>query len=54
MKTKLLPSAHYKVAEVELVYKSKADIRKRPQINGIEDAYKLFINQWDENKLDLQ
>jgi DNA repair proteins len=54
MKIKLSPTTAYKVAEVELVYKSKTDIRKRPQITGAHDAYKLFISQWDKNKIELQ
>lgn len=42
-----------KVAEVELVYRSKVKASQRPQINSAQEAYELLISVWDEGKLDL-
>ncbi len=43
----------YKVAEVELIYKSKVKASERPQITTAEDAYKVLLEIWDDNKIDL-
>ena len=36
-------SALYKVAEVELIYKSKVKASNRPQIGSSKDAYQVLI-----------
>ena len=43
----------YQVAEIELVYKRNARTSDRPKITTSEDAYKILVSHWDENKLDF-
>jgi len=43
----------YQVAEIELVYKRGCKASERPQINKAEQAYRLLMDQWDENKLEF-
>jgi len=43
-----------KVAEVELIYRSKVKASERPQITSSRDAYNLLLQTWDENKIDHQ
>jgi DNA repair protein RadC len=42
-----------KVAEVELIYKSKVKASERPQISSSRDACDLFKLLWEEGKLEL-
>ncbi|KAA9038754.1 DNA repair protein, partial [Ginsengibacter hankyongi] len=42
------------VAEVELRYKSKVKASERPKVSHSRDAYIIFKNTWDENKIELQ
>ena len=42
------------IAEVELIYKSKVKASDRPKITHSGDAYVIFKNTWDENKIELQ
>ena len=42
-----------KVAEVELVYKSKVKASERPQIVSSLDAYEVLKAIWEEGKMDL-
>ncbi len=48
METELL-----KVAEVELIYKTKVKAADRPKITCSKDAYKLLLQTWDMNKIEL-
>ncbi|MEJ7675470.1 MAG: JAB domain-containing protein [Chitinophagaceae bacterium] len=41
------------IAEVELIYRSKVKASDRPKITRSNDAYELFIQYWDENKLEF-
>jgi DNA repair protein RadC len=41
----------YLVSEIELIYKNRQDIKDRPKIEKSQDAYQVFINNWDENKI---
>ncbi len=43
-----------KVAEVELIYKSKVKASERPQIKTSADAYQLLLQHWNPDKLELQ
>ena len=43
----------YQVAEIELVYKRGCKASDRPKISKAEEAYRLLIEQWDENKLEF-
>lgn len=42
------------IAEVELRYKSKVKASERPKVSHSRDAYIIFKNTWDENKIELQ
>ena len=42
-----------KVAEVELVYRSKVKASERPQITSSYDAYEILKNIWEDGKLEL-
>ena len=42
-----------KVAEVELVYRSKVKPSERPQITSSLDAYNIIKILWEEDKIDL-
>lgn len=41
-----------KVAEIRLVYKTKVKPSERIQIKSSEDAYKIFIQTWDQNTIE--
>ena len=41
-----------KVAEVRLVYKTKVKPSERIQIKASEDAYKIFLQTWDQNTIE--
>ena len=42
------------IAEVELMYKSKVKPSERPKVGHSKDAYIIFKNSWDENRIELQ
>jgi len=52
METKINVNA-MTVAEIELVYRSKVKASERPKINSSKDAYDLFLQSWDENKIEF-
>jgi len=43
-----------KVAEVELVYKTKVKASERPLIKTSKDCYDTLLKVWDENKIEFQ
>lgn len=43
-----------KVAEVELVYKTTVKASERPLIKSSADSYKLLLDIWDGNKIEMQ
>ena len=43
--------AWQKVAEVELIYKSKVKASERPLISSSKDAAEILMNLWNENKI---
>jgi DNA repair protein RadC len=43
-----------KVSEVELIYKTKVKPSERPVIKSAKDSYEIFIQIWDENKINFQ
>jgi DNA repair protein RadC len=43
-----------KVAEVELIYKSKVKSSDRLKITNSQDCYNIVLAFWDEGKMDLQ
>jgi len=42
-----------KVAEVELVYKTKVKASERPLVRDSKDIYQILTQVWDENKIDM-
>ena len=42
-----------RVAEVELVYKTKVKASERPKITSSKDIYNILRQVWDENKIEL-
>ncbi len=53
METTLTALEQYQVAEIELVYKTKAKSSQRPQARSSKDCYEVLRQSWDENKIDL-
>lgn len=43
-----------KVAEIEIVYRTKVKPSQRPKITSSAEAYQLLINNWDANLVELQ
>jgi DNA repair protein RadC len=43
-----------RVAEVEVSYRPKFKASERPKVNTSEEVYRLFINQWNIDKIELQ
>ena len=43
-----------KVAEIEISYKGNRMHSQKPVIRTSKDAYHLFLDTWDSNKLELQ
>ena len=43
-----------RVAEVELVYKTKVKPSERPKINSVKDCYQLLKELWNENTIEMQ
>jgi len=43
-----------KVAEVELVYKTKVKAFERPLITTSKDCYETLLKVWDQNKIEFQ
>jgi DNA repair protein RadC len=43
-----------RVAEVELVYKTKIKASEQPVIKSVHDCYKLLKELWNENKIEMQ
>ena len=43
-----------RVAEVELVYKTKVKASERPKISSVKDCYNLLKELWNENTIEMQ
>lgn len=43
-----------RVAEVELVYKTKVKASERPKISSVKDCYTLLKELWNENTIEMQ
>ena len=50
--TKQLPE-WTRVAEVELVYKTKIKASERPKVNSSKDIYEILRQLWDSTKIDM-
>ncbi|NCU04907.1 MAG: JAB domain-containing protein [Chitinophagaceae bacterium] len=53
MEKEMTSPAWQKVAEVELVYRSKVKASERPMIKSSKDAADLLLHHWNESKIDL-
>lgn len=53
METIITTPAWAIASEIELSYKSKVKASERPAITGSRDLYKLLLNHWDQDKLEL-
>ncbi|WP_339875367.1 JAB domain-containing protein [uncultured Algoriphagus sp.] len=42
----------FRVAEVELVYRSKVPASQRPKVKSSRDVYRLFIENWNQDKIE--
>lgn len=54
MESTIEKSVLFKVAEIELVYKSKVPASLRPKIITSKDVYELVKPLWDMDKIELQ
>lgn len=54
MEQKTIQPEWSKVAEVELVYKTKVKASERPLIKCSKDCYATLMKVWDENKIEFQ
>jgi DNA repair protein RadC len=54
MESKMNKPEWSKLAEVELVYRTKVKASERPLIKSSRDGYETFLKVWDETKLELQ
>ncbi|MDW3191270.1 MAG: JAB domain-containing protein [Cytophagales bacterium] len=41
------------IEEVKLTYRNKLKASDRPKITGAQDAYKVFLQSWDFDQIDL-
>ena len=41
------------VSEIQLIYKSKVKASQRPHVSTSFDAYQIFRQNWDENKIEF-
>jgi len=44
----------HQLAEIELVYKTKVKPSDRPKVSTSSDTYKILIQTWDENSIELR
>jgi DNA repair protein RadC len=54
MENQLVPYGERKVAQVQLVYKTKIKPADRPLVDTPEKAYDILLETWDKNNLELQ
>ncbi|NML20012.1 hypothetical protein HHL16_03955 [Pseudoflavitalea sp. G-6-1-2] len=43
----------FNIARVELIYRNQIKPSERPKIKEAKDAYKLFLDNWDKDKIQL-
>ncbi|RZJ83104.1 MAG: DNA repair protein [Chryseobacterium sp.] len=48
-----MENSFFNLAEIEISYKPKFKPVERPQIDSASKAYKLLLNNWDLNKIEL-
>ena len=53
MESLMSVSEMYKIAEIELVYKTKVKASQRPQVTSSKEVYQILLQCWDENKIEF-
>lgn len=43
----------YKVAEIELIYKTRVKASQRPKVSSSKEVYQILLESWDENKIEF-
>jgi DNA repair protein RadC len=54
MEKEMIQPEWSKVAEVELVYKTKVKASERPQIKNSRNCYETFMKVWNSNTIEFQ
>lgn len=49
----MVQTTSFKVAEIELKYSVDYKITERPKISSSKEAYRIVLDQWDSDKIDL-
>ncbi len=47
------PNAHFRLAEIQLVYKQKYKVSERPKITTSEEAYRALLSVWNVETISL-
>ena len=53
MESLMSVSEMYKIAEIELVYRTKVKASQRPHVTSSKEVYQIFRQCWDENKIEF-
>ena len=53
MENKNLQLLRHQVAEIQLTYRSNVKPSQRPKVNSSKDAFEIFSQSWDPNKIEL-
>ena len=53
MENKNLQSLQHQVAEIQLTYRSNVKPSQRPKVNSSKDAFEIFCQSWDPDKIEL-
>ncbi len=53
MESVISVSEMYKVAEIELVYRTKVKASQRPKVSSSKEVYQILLQSWDENKIEF-
>lgn len=43
----------YQLSEIEITYKTNRPYNERHKVSSAKDAFELFLNNWNENKIEL-
>jgi len=43
----------YKVAEIEVIYRTSVKASERPHLRGSQSAYNMLLQLWDPNKIEF-
>ena len=53
MESLMSVSEMYKIAEIELVYRTKVKASQRPHVSSSREVYQILKQCWDENKIEF-